>query len=1494
MNEYKEYLKNADYLENNGLYDPSLEHDSCGVGFVTSAAGEKSHRIVEMGLTAVGCLTHRGAVDADQKTGDGSGIMIEIPKTLFADYIEEMGHKRPNEDSIAVGMFFMPRDDINTQDACRTLVESLFLEYNFKIYAWRDVPVDPTILGPKADSSRPQIEQLLISKPEVMSKEDFEIQLFIIQKILMRESQKRSLTDFYVCSLSSEKIIFKGLLNGNQLTKFYLDLNDKRMISTYCIFHQRYSTNTFPSWALAQPFRILAHNGEINTITGNRTWMSAREEELKCEKWGASQARIHPVIRQQMSDSASLDNAIEAVVRSGSKDILHTKAMFIPNAWSKSVGMSESLKSFYEYNNILMEPWDGPAAITFADGPWVGGALDRNGLRPARFSVSEDGLVVMGSETGLVPMDEDKIIKKGRLGPGETIAVNIQEEKVYYQEDINNFFEKKYNYTEWLKDNVTYFDQNIPQDIEKYGIHKGEQLQRRQILYGYSPYKLKVVIKPQAEKGAEAVGSMGDDTPLSILMLSRIGLYTYFRQRFAQVTNPPIDYIREKTVVSLNTRIVKRINLFDPSQKPENCIVFTTPYLTNKELEDLKQISKDVHKYKVLDATFPALHDDNASSEELEKSLQKVLDDALRAVNEDKHILILSDKNISKARAPIPMELAVSAVHNHLIRNKKRAASSIVVETGSAFEVHNVAVLMGYGACAVNSYLTWDSLYHMWEKGDFDVDGERLAFAKVCENYRQGMNNGLYKVMSKMGISVLSSYMGGQNFEAIGLSRSLISKYFPGTYSRISGIGIGGIEKNILRNHKAAFLEDLEIEQSARDKQPHRWSPKVVKLIRKAASTNDYSIFKEASQQVMSGESTTIRDMFDFVRGTPIPMNKVETINEIRRRFITPGMSHGALSTETHTDLAIAVNRVGSKSSSGEGGEDPKRYKADINGNNANSQIKQIASGRFGVTSYYLNSAKEIEIKIAQGAKPGEGGQLPGFKNVGEISINRMAPEGVTLISPPPHHDIYSIEDLAQLIYDLKQANADAQVTVKLVAEAGVGTIAAGVAKANADIILISGHSGGTGAAAISSIKYAGSPWELGLSEAHQVLVMNKLRDNVVLRTDGGLFTGRDVVMAACLGAEEYGIGTAALISLGCVMVRKCHLNTCPTGIATQDPKFRAKYKGKPEDVVNLFTMIAREVREILSELGYSSLDEIIGRTDLLRQITRYETDRLDSLDLNPILVRMPLQYSTEKPKNRYIRKDPMGKCLDDTIINDAQAVLQGHGSLSLSYEINNTDRTIGTKVSGLISRMYGGEGLTKGKLDINLEGTAGQSLGAWLVKGVQINLSGDANDYVGKGLCGGVITVKPHSRSQLVPSENVIIGNTCLYGSTSGELYCYGRAGERFGVRNSGATAVVEGAGDHFLEYMTAGKILSLGSVGNNMGSGMTGGIAYFYIDGWDLKLKMNSEYVKFADMTAEDYDTVKELLEKHLKYTSSDLADTILKDYAEKQQNLLKVVPN
>ncbi|MGE8710158.1 glutamate synthase large subunit [Leptospira interrogans] len=1497
MNDLKEQLQLQKYLEENGLYEKSFEHDNCGVGFVASYQGENSHRIVSMGLKAVACLTHRGAVDADMVTGDGAGIMIQIPKKLFATYIEEMGHRRPDEDSIGVGMIFLPREDIDKQDMCRSLVESALMEFNFKLYAWRYVPVNPEVLGPKANQSRPQIEQVLIGKPEGMSNEDFETKLFLIQKKLMRDADRHSLAgDLYICSLSSERIVFKGLFNGNQVSQFYDDLNSEEMVSPYCIFHQRYSTNTFPSWALAQPFRILAHNGEINTIAGNRIWMLAREEELECKKWGEYQKEIHPIIRPHMSDSASLDNAMEAIVRSG-KDVLQAKAMLVPNAWSKNLTMSEELKSFYEYNNTLIEPWDGPAALAFAEGDWIGGALDRNGLRPARYAVTEDGLLVMGSEAGLVQVEEELVIKKGRLGPGEMIGINLKEKKLYYNEDINSLFEKKYDYREWSKENVSYLNQDLDSSINETITYKGDDLRRRQILFAYSPFKQKSVIKPQAHQGKEAISSMGDDTPLSILMLSRIGLYTYFRQRFAQVTNPPIDYMREKGVTSLYTRLVKKMNLFG-DEKPQNCLVLSHPYLTNLDLKRIREMEGKPYKILTLDATFEAHLETEASQSRnyLETALDALLEQALKAATSGTNILILSDKKLSKERAPIPMELAVAAVHNHLIRNKTRSAVSILVETGSAFEIHNVAVLLGYGASGVNSYLIWDTLFDLWEKGEFDgEDGARPEFYKICGNYRYGVDDGLLKIMSKMGISILSSYVGGQVFEAIGLSRTLVSKYFPGTYSRISGIGIGGIEQNILRNHEQAFYKEINPEDfiSEKDDQPHRWSPRVVKFLRKAAVDNDYEAFKEATKILKESDPINIRDLFDFVAKKPIPIEEVETVTEIQKRFLTPGMSHGALSIEAHTDLAIAMNRLGAKSSSGEGGENPSRYVVNEKGDLANSSIKQIASGRFGVTSEYLNSATEIEIKIAQGAKPGEGGQLPGKKNNEEIATNRHTPMGIDLISPPPHHDIYSIEDLSQLIYDLKMANHKAQVSVKLVSEAGVGTIAAGVAKANADVILISGHVGGTGAAPITSIKYAGSPWELGLSETHQVLVMNGLRDRVVLRTDGGIVSGRDVIIAACLGAEEYGVGTASLVALGCIMARKCHLNNCPTGIATQDIKFRAKYKGSPDQLVNLFTCLALEVREYLAELGFRSIDEIIGRTDLLKQITRYERDRLDSLDLNPILVRLPLFYDpTKQKKDRSIRKEPVGEVLDDRIIKDAEKALEGKSSMALSYLVRNTNRTVGAKISGLIARKYGSKGLP-GKLEIILEGTAGQSLGAWLVKGVQVTLHGDANDYVGKGLCGGVIVIKKHRKSKFKAYENTIIGNTCLYGATSGKLFCSGRAGERFGVRNSGAEAVVGGAGDHFLEYMTSGTIVCLGSVGKNMGAGMTGGTAYFFQKGWDIQPLLNKEYVRTVDLENVDYEIIKNLISEHSKLTSSDLSEGILKDFEANKNYFVKVVP-
>ena len=1322
-------------------------------------------------------------------------------------------------------------------------------------------------------------------------KTSFETLLFLIQKKIMRQAFNENLSNFYICSLSHKKIVFKGLMKSDEIANFYEDLNDERMKSSYCIFHQRYSTNTFPNWSLAQPFRVMAHNGEINTISANITWMSIREEEIKCKKWGEEAKKITPILRSYTSDSASLDNAMEAIVRSG-KNILQAKAMLIPNAWSKDHEMSPLLKSFYEYNNTLIEPWDGPAAIVFSEGDWIGAGLDRNGLRPVRYIVTEDGWFIMGSEVGLVQVAEENILKKGRLGPGETLAVNLKEQKIYYNEDINSLFEKSYDYIKWSQENIQYLEQDISKDIEESIIYQGEDLQKRQILFYYNAFKIKLQIKTQAETGKEVVYSMGDDTPLSILNNDRVGLYSYFKQRFAQVTNPPIDYIREKKVTSVYTRIVKRINIFE-NEDPKKCLVLSYPYLTNQELNRIRNMDQ-IYKIKEIDGTFEIKQRGEILESNLEKQIEEILKQVLEFAKENVDILILSDKNISQTRGPIPMELLASAVHHHLIKHKKRSDISILIETGSCFEVHNLAVLMGYGVSAVNSYLIWDTLFDLYKKNVFE---NNISFVQICKNYRKGMVEGMLKIMSKMGISVISSYIGGQNFEAIGLSRTLVAKYFQGTYSRISGIGLKGIEKNLVSNVKKSFLDVIDKKEitSSRDTQFHRWQPKVAKFIKKSSFENNYSDFKQATELMQNSQPVNIRDLFQFNQLKPsILLEKVETITEIQRRFLTPGMSHGALSSEAHEDLAIAMNRIGSKSSSGEGGENPSRFIADSEGNLAKTSIKQIASGRFGVTSIYLNNGTEIEIKIAQGAKPGEGGQLPSYKNTSEISKNRMVPEGVNLISPPPHHDIYSIEDLAQLIYDLKQANKKAQVSVKLVSVSGVGTIAAGVAKANADVILISGHSGGTGAAVLTSIKHAGSPWEFGLSETHQVLVANGLRSQVVLRVDGGLMSGRDIVIAACLGAEEFGMGTASLISLGCVMVRKCHTNTCPTGITTQDPKRRAKYKGNPEYLVNFFNFMAMEVREYLAKLGFQTLEQIIGRTDLLKQMNVSQQESFDSLDLNPIMVKIPLSYITEKKtKVRNLRKEPTEIYnLDDSIIRDSENALNGITSMSLSYNVSNINRAVGTKISGLVSKRYGAEGLPC-NLDIHLEGQSGQSLGAWLVKGIKIHLSGDANDYVGKGLSGGLIVIKKHRKSKLNEKDNVLLGNTCLYGATSGNLYVAGMAGERFSVRNSGANAVLIGAGDHFLEYMTGGIVISLGKIGKNSGAGMTGGLGFVYVDSWNIEPMLNQDYVQKTFLNDTDFDTLDHFLKEHKKYTNSQVSSEILKNFEKEKDKFIKIIP-
>ena len=1414
MNLYKKNLKK---LTEANAYYPSLEHDACGVGFVASTEGKKSRKVVEFGIQALKAVWHRGAVDADGKTGDGAGIQVEIPTDFYKERIEFAGRKH-YEGTICVGMIFLPRNDYSSQEKCKTLIETELLSKNYYIYRWRQVPINTSVLGVKAESNRPEITQVIFkSNDKNLTGDDLERDLFVIRKKIEKQSSILNLKDFYICSFSSRSVIYKGMFLAEALSEFYPDLMDKRFISRFAIFHQRYSTNTFPRWDLAQPFRVLAHNGEINTLKGNINWMKIHEQDMSNELFDDIES-LKPVITPGNSDSASLDNVFELLIRSG-KSVPLVKLMLIPDAWSKRrKTIPRAHQNLFNFLNSTIEPWDGPAAIAATDGKWIIAATDRNGLRPLRYTVSSDKLLFAGSETGMVPIPNDKIVFKGRLGPGQIIAVNLDKGKVYDSKSIKNYISKDYKkYNEQIID----LDKKFNISKEKF-IYSGDELRRRQYLAGMNIEDLELILHPMVEEAKEAVGSMGDDTPIAVLSDRYRPISHFFRQNFSQVTNPPIDSLRENEVMSLKTRFGNLGNILDfENLTKENIYVLESPILSNSQYEKFMYFFRD--SIKVLDCTFNVQNN-------LKENLNQLSSEAETAVREGYKHLILSDKQLSENRAAIPMILAFGAINSKLVNLGIRGFVSINVQTGEVLDTHSFAVLLGIGATIINPYLVFDSIYQRYEKKLFG----KFSYEECIQRYIKSVDNGLLKIMSKMGISVLSAYRGGCNFETVGLSRAIVAEYFPGMISRISGIGIFGIETKIKKLHKKAFQKNVSIlpiggiYKYRKNGENHQYQGQLIHMLQHAVTTNSYETYKKYAQGIYNLPTINLRDLLAFKNlGKRASINEVESVDSLRKRFGSGSMSHGALSTEAHETLAIAMNRIGAASCSGEGGEDPKRFIKMKNGDSANSRVKQIASARFGVTIEYLNNCNEIEIKIAQGAKPGEGGQLPGFKVSREIAKLRLSTPGVTLISPPPHHDIYSIEDLAQLIYDLKQTNPKARVGVKLVASTGVGTIAAGVAKAKADVILISGHSGGTGASPQTSIKHVGIPWEMGLTEANQILTLNGLRHQVTLRTDGGIKTGRDVVTAAMMGAEEFGIGTTSLVAMGCIMVRQCHSNTCPVGVCTQDLNLRKKFTGTPEKVVNLFTFIAQEVREILAELGFKNLNEIIGRTDLLRQASTGTSD-LDDLDLNPLLVQADPGKNKRYCESNLINKVP--STLDEKIYEDIKNSITQENKIKSSYKIKNTHRAVGTRLSHYIFKKFGNKGIKEDIVEINLSGSAGQSLGAFGIKGLKLNVTGDANDYVGKGLSGATIVVKPPMESNLVSNENTIIGNTVLYGATSGKLFAAGQSGERFAVRNSGAEAVIEGCGSNGCEYMTGGTVIILGKVGDNFAAGMTGGMAFIY----------------------------------------------------------------
>ncbi|UYH52169.1 glutamate synthase large subunit [Candidatus Kirkpatrickella diaphorinae] len=1477
-----EWQNNVAALKN--LYDPAQEKDACGVGLIAALDGKPRRDVVEAGIEALKALWHRGAVDADGKTGDGAGIHIEIPQNFFRDVIHYSG--AGTEDArLAVGMIFLPKTDLVAQEAGRSIIESEVLNFGHSIYGWRQVPIDTRCIGEKANATRPEIEQIIIRNALGRSEDEFERDLYVIRRRI-EKAASASQTDVYVCSLSCRSVIYKGMFLAENLTDFYPDLLHPQFISRFAIYHQRYSTNTFPTWKLAQPFRRIAHNGEINTLSGNVNWMRSHETRLAHPDFDAYMDDIKPVIQAAGSDTAMLDNVFELLALAGRPAPL-VKTLLVPASLSQASGLTKDERALFHYHNAVMEPWDGPAALCATDGRWVIAGLDRAGLRPLRYTMTTDGLLIVGSETGMVHVEDARVTAKGRLGPGETLGFNLDKAQLYMPDEMLRHLAAQKPFASWTE-RTRNIKAIVRDDVAEPVTLDDDALMRRQLAMSLTYEDLEMILHPMIENASEAIGSMGDDAPLQVLSKTYRGLAHYFRQGFSQVTNPPIDSLRELNVMSLATRLGNLGNILD--QTPDQCdmLLLPSPVLTNGEFEALRQFCG--REAQMIDCTFPLAEGEAG----LKQAITRIRREAEESVRGGCTHLFLSDEKQDASRVAIPMILATASVHIHLVRQSLRTFTSLNVRSSDVLDVHGMAVTIGVGATSVNPFLAQEAIANRLKRGLFGA----LSLRDAVERYRKALDKGLLKIMSKSGISIVASYRGGYNFEAVGLSRAFVAEFFPGMPSRISGIGLPGLARNVITAHRAAWGEDVQalpiggLYKLRRKGEVHAFNGQLIHMLQSAVSSENFALYQRYADAVRQQPPVALRDLLDFRKNRqPIPVDQVESITKIRRRLVAPGISLGALSPEAHETLAIAMNRIGAKSDSGEGGEDPARFRPRENGDNPSSAIKQVASGRFGVTAEYLNSCREIEIKVAQGAKPGEGGQLPGFKVTELIARLRHATKGVTLISPPPHHDIYSIEDLAQLIYDLKQINPDATVTVKLVARSGIGTIAAGVAKAKADAIMISGHSGGTGASPQSSIKHAGLPWEMGLSEAHQVLMLNRLRHRIVLRTDGGIKTGRDVVIAAMLGAEEFGIGTAALVAMGCIMVRQCHSNTCPVGVCVQDETLRAKFEGTPEKVINLFSFIAEDVRNILAELGYSKLEDVIGRTDLLHQVSR-GADYLDDLDLNSLLVQADpgpyARYCTREGRN------PVPDALDEQVIADAKPFFDHREKLQLHYTVQNTDRAIGTRISSMITRRYGMNALPDDHLTLRLRGAAGQSLGAFAVKGLKLDVVGDANDYVGKGLSGGTIVVRPPPTAHWRSQENAIIGNTVLYGATSGALFAAGQAGERFAVRNSGALSVIEGCGANACEYMTGGEVVILGQTGANFGAGFTGGMAFVLDVEGRFEEKLNRETLLWSRVIAPQWQArLRHLVERHVSETRSAYAQEILHRWEDHLPRFWMIVP-
>jgi glutamate synthase (ferredoxin) len=1480
-----------------GLYDPRYEHDACGVGFVVHVKGKKSHDIVVKALTVLKNLLHRGACGCEPNTGDGAGILLQIPDRFLRRECGRCGIALPPVGDYGAALTFLPRDHVQ-REKIQALMQTIVADEGQRFLGWRDVPVDDSLLGDSARACEPHIKQMFIGRgPEVLDQAHFERKLYVIRKRIEHAVAGMDFPEqrlVYIPSLSSRTLIYKGMLSADQIETMYPDLGDPDVESALALVHQRFSTNTFPSWPLAHPYRMIAHNGEINTLRGNINWMRAREALCRSDLFGDDLQKILPVTREGLSDSATFDNVLEFLVMNG-RSLPHAILMMIPEPWQNHESMSPERKAFYAYHSALMEPWDGPASIAFTDGIVIGAVLDRNGLRPSRYYVTKDDLVIMASEVGVLDVDPANVLVKERLHPGRIFLVDTAKGRIVDDEEIKTQLAAERPYADWLRQNMVSLA-DLPSHPVRAPDH--ETVLTRQIAFGYTHEDVRILLAAMAKNAEEPIGSMGTDTALAVLSDRPRPLYDYFKQLFAQVTNPPLDQIREELVTSMESTIGPEGNLLQP--EPASCrqISLSDPVISNEELAKLAHV---VHPYfKAI--TLPMLYPVADGPAGLERALADLQDKASAAVADGYNIVILSDRGVSRARAAIPSLLATAAVHHHLVRRGERTRCGLVIETGDAREVHHMCLLIGYGAGAVNPWVAFETLDDMIREGILTgIDHD-----KAVKNYIKALNKGILKVMAKMGISTLQSYCGAQIFEAVGLDRDVIDRYFAGTASRVAGIGIDVIHEEVRRRHEKAFPErpvgDAELDwggeyQWRRDGEHHMVNPEMIARLQHATRSGRYDLFKEFSRLCddQSRKRATLRGLIELKPApTPIPLDEVEPVESIVKRFATGAMSYGSISQEAHETLAIAMNRIGGRSNTGEGGEDPARYRRDPNGDWRRSAVKQVASGRFGVTSEYLVNADDLQIKMAQGAKPGEGGQLPGSKVYPWIAKVRFATPGVGLISPPPHHDIYSIEDIKQLIHDLKNANPKARVHVKLVAEIGVGTVAAGVAKAFADVVLISGHDGGTGASPLTSIKHGGVPWELGLAETQQVLVTNKLRDRIVVQVDGQMKTGRDVVIAALLGAEEYGFSTAPLVVLGCVMMRVCHLNTCPVGIATQDPELRKRFAGKPEHVVNYFRFLAEEVREYMARLGFRTMDEMIGRVDKLDFKPALDHWKARGLDLSAILYQPPM--APDVPRRKVREQDHgLERSLDyTTIIPACRAALEDRTPVALRLPIRNVDRTVGTMLGYEITRRWGGEGLPEDTIRLHFTGSAGQSFGAFVPRGVTMTLEGDANDYWGKGLSGGKLVVLPPPGSTFVPEQNIIIGNVALYGATSGEAYVRGVAGERFCVRNSGAYAVVEGVGDHGCEYMTGGRVVVLGRTGRNFAAGMSGGIAYVLdVDG-DFKRRCNLGMVDLERLDdASDIELVRDLIARHVRYTGSAYAAGILDGWIDAQPRFVKVMP-